>query len=88
MKRETKSATHLSLSAEQGRRLLAHLGRHRHQLSPLLILTHDFPDPDALAAAFALQHLAQSVFGIPTRIAYGQDGTWIPHPTYAIQAAP
>jgi len=37
----------------------------------LLILTHDFPDPDAIASAFALQHLAQSAFGIEARIAYG-----------------
>lgn len=54
-----------------GRRLLAYLARHRHRLSPLLILTHDFPDPDALASSFALQHLAQSAFGIASRIAYG-----------------
>ena len=55
---------------EHGRRLLAFLGRHRRQLSPLLILTHDFPDPDALASAFGLQYLAQSAFDIPSRIAY------------------
>lgn len=54
-----------------GRRLLAYLSRHRQRLSPLLILTHDFPDPDALASAFALQHLAQTAFGIQSRIAYG-----------------
>jgi nanoRNase/pAp phosphatase (c-di-AMP/oligoRNAs hydrolase) len=71
MKRELKSAPNLAPSAAHGRRLLAHLGRHRRRLSPLLILTHDFPDPDALAAAFALQHLAQSAFNIPSRIAYG-----------------
>jgi len=52
-------------------RLLHFLQRHRRTLSPLLILTHDYPDPDALAAAFALQHLAQSAFGIDSRIAYG-----------------
>ncbi len=57
------------------RQLLAYLGRHRKRLSPLLILTHDFPDPDALASAFALQYLAQSAFGIHSRIAYaGQLG--------------
>jgi len=37
----------------------------------LLILPHDYPDPDALAAAFALQYLAQQKFEIETRIAYG-----------------
>ena len=58
-------------SFDQGRRLLAFLGEHRERLSPLLILTHDFPDPDALASAFALQHLAHSAFNIQSRIAYG-----------------
>jgi nanoRNase/pAp phosphatase (c-di-AMP/oligoRNAs hydrolase) len=72
MKRELTSApNNLAPSAEHGRRLLAYLSRHRQRLSPLLILTHDCPDPDALASAFALQHLAQSVFMIPARIAYG-----------------
>ena len=37
----------------------------------MLILTHDYPDPDALASAFALQYLAQTSFGIPSRIVYG-----------------
>ncbi len=54
---------------QHGRALLEFLDRHREELSPLLILTHDFPDPDALASAFALQHLAQSAFGISSRIA-------------------
>jgi len=54
-----------------GRRLLRFLATRRKKLSPLLILTHDFPDPDALAAAFALQHLAQTDFNIPCRIVYG-----------------
>jgi nanoRNase/pAp phosphatase (c-di-AMP/oligoRNAs hydrolase) len=58
-------------SLEHARRLLGFLSRHRKHLSPLLILTHDFPDPDALASAFALQYLAQSAFEIQSRIAYG-----------------
>lgn len=37
----------------------------------MLILTHDFPDPDAIASAFALQHLAQSAFRIEATITYG-----------------
>ncbi len=53
-----------------GRRLLDFLRKHRKRLSPLLILTHDFPDPDALAAAYGLQHLAKAGFGIETRITY------------------
>jgi nanoRNase/pAp phosphatase (c-di-AMP/oligoRNAs hydrolase) len=54
----------------RGRGLLNFLTRHREQLSPLLILTHDFPDPDALASAYGLQHLVQTAFGIQSRIAY------------------
>lgn len=52
-------------------RLLDFLRERRGTLSPMLIVTHDFPDPDALASAFALQHLAQAVFNIESRIAYG-----------------
>lgn len=51
--------------------LLDFLSRKRDSLSPLLILTHDYPDPDALAAAMALSYLAQHYFNIPNRIAYG-----------------
>jgi nanoRNase/pAp phosphatase (c-di-AMP/oligoRNAs hydrolase) len=42
-----------------------------HSLSPLLIVTHDFPDPDALGSAYALHYLAQQRFNIESRIAYG-----------------
>ena len=52
-------------------RLLEFLSKRRDSLSPLLILTHDYPDPDALAAALALSYLAQEYFNIPTRITYG-----------------
>jgi nanoRNase/pAp phosphatase (c-di-AMP/oligoRNAs hydrolase) len=71
MKSSKPLAVPAATSLDHARRLLAFLGRHRERLSPLLILTHDFPDPDALASAFALQHLAQSAFDIPSRIAYG-----------------
>ena len=64
------TATNLAATAHP-QKLLRFLQRNRRKLSPLLILTHDYPDPDALAAAFALQHLAQSGFGIESRIAYG-----------------
>jgi nanoRNase/pAp phosphatase (c-di-AMP/oligoRNAs hydrolase) len=70
MKSAGQAAVGTAASRENGRRLLAYLGRHRQRLSPLLILTHDFPDPDALASAFGLLHLAQSAFDIPARIAY------------------
>ncbi len=52
-------------------RLLDFLSRRKDSLSPLLILTHDYPDPDALASAMALGHLAQQYYGITSRIAYG-----------------
>ena len=52
-------------------RLLKFLSERGKDLSPMLILTHDFPDPDALASAFALQHLAQNHFEITAHIAYG-----------------
>ena len=47
------------------RRLLDFLSARRDSLSPLLILTHDYPDPDALAAAIALSYLAQHLFWGP-----------------------
>lgn len=58
-------------SVSHAQAVLAFLGERRATLSPLLILTHDFPDPDAIASAFGLQHLAQVGFGIEARIAYG-----------------
>lgn len=53
------------------RHLLDYLAEHRDRLSPLLIATHDHPDPDALASAYGLYHLAGKVFGIEARIVYG-----------------
>ncbi len=46
------------------------LTTHRRQLNPLLILTHDYPDPDAMASAFALATLARAT-GIRSVITYG-----------------
>lgn len=53
------------------RKLLRELERLGRKLSPLLILTHDHPDPDSLASAWSLAHLAQHVGRIRARIAYG-----------------
>jgi len=53
------------------RRLVKLLTEKGKSLSPLTILTHDHPDPDALASAWALAHLAQSLGKIRTRIVYG-----------------
>lgn len=52
------------------RRLLRFLRERGKDLGPLLILTHDHPDPDAVASAFALAHLARVEGGLPTRMAY------------------
>ncbi len=50
---------------------MQYLNRHKGSLSPLLILTHDYPDPDALASGFAFYHIAKHVFSISARLAYG-----------------
>lgn len=39
-------------------------------LGPVLILTHDNPDPDALSSGKALATLFQSAWGIPVRLVY------------------
>lgn len=51
--------------------LLQYIEHNCDRLSPLLILTHDYPDPDALASAYALLYLADHLFGITCRIVYG-----------------
>lgn len=58
-------------STRNARELLEFLNQRAASLSPLLILTHDYPDPDALATAFALQHLLQHGFKVESKIAYG-----------------
>lgn len=35
-----------------------------------MIVTHDYPDPDAIACAVALEYLAETVYGIKCRIVY------------------
>ncbi len=52
-------------------RLISLLTKRGKELSPLTILTHDHPDPDALASAWALAHLAQGLGKIRARIVYG-----------------
>ncbi|MDE2512180.1 MAG: DHH family phosphoesterase, partial [Elusimicrobia bacterium] len=53
------------------RRLLKFLEEKGRGLSPLTILTHDHPDPDALASAWALELLARSIGKVRCRIVYG-----------------
>lgn len=52
-------------------RLIRFLSDHQRELSPMLIMTHDYPDPDSLASAFALHYLLQKGFKIPSRMVYG-----------------
>ncbi|MBI5244894.1 MAG: DHH family phosphoesterase [Elusimicrobia bacterium] len=51
--------------------LLEFLSAKGQSISPLLILVHNHPDPDAMATASALAFLAEKLHGIRTRIAYG-----------------
>ncbi len=60
-----------NLARQNGRKLLRFLSKRKESVSPLLILTHDYPDPDTLASAFALQYIADRHFGIESRIVYG-----------------
>ncbi|ANM30213.1 hypothetical protein ABI59_12445 [Acidobacteria bacterium Mor1] len=60
-----------SRSGRLAAHLLSFLEAKREAIPEMLILTHDYPDPDALAAAFALQHLLAQGYEIKSRIAYG-----------------
>lgn len=53
------------------KKLLDLLVKKGRALGPLTIVTHDHPDPDALASAWALAHLAQGLARARTRIVYG-----------------
>ena len=59
------------ITEKNARKLLKFLDENKSSLSPLLIVMHDYPDPDALSAAFALDYLAEKMFGIKSRIVYG-----------------
>lgn len=58
--------SHLPVREKLARLMRLARGRRRG-----LILTHDNPDPDSLAAAVALSWLLDKRAGVPTRIAYG-----------------
>lgn len=53
------------------RKLLLSLNRLKGTLGPMMILTHDHPDPDSLASAWALAHLVKTLCRARTRIVYG-----------------
>jgi len=52
------------------RDFLDFLAQKGKALSPLLILTHDHPDPDAMATASALAYVVDRLHGVRCRIAY------------------
>ena len=56
--------------AKSARKLIEFLDKHRDEISPLLIMTHDYPDPDAIASAVGLKHLAKKAFHIRSKIVY------------------
>jgi nanoRNase/pAp phosphatase (c-di-AMP/oligoRNAs hydrolase) len=66
----TKDAETPEAARGYAQELLTFLGEKRESLSPLLIIPHDYPDPDALSSAFALAFLVREGFGIESRIAY------------------
>ncbi|PIQ86592.1 MAG: hypothetical protein COV74_04230 [Candidatus Omnitrophica bacterium CG11_big_fil_rev_8_21_14_0_20_45_26] len=57
-------------SVTHAKRLLRFLSKNKKKISSLLILTHDYPDPDALASAYALNFLVEKCYGISSRIVY------------------
>ncbi len=58
-------------AVEETRRRLPDLIRTIEGTQRLLILTHDNPDPDSLASAFALKYLARRYCHNPATVAYG-----------------
>ena len=58
-------------ASPQARRLIGFLRSRGRSLSPLHILTHDHPDPDSLASAWALALLAHALGRVRVRIVYG-----------------
>lgn len=61
----------MSMIAQSARKILNFLTHRKDKISPLLILTHDYPDPDTLASSLALQDIASRGFGIESKIVYG-----------------
>jgi len=57
-------------SIANARKLLRFLGKKRKSISPLLIVAHNFPDPDCLASTLTLHHIAERYYGIQARIVY------------------
>lgn len=54
---------------KNARKILRFFSRYQTDF-PLLIMTHDYPDPDTIASAYALSYLCE-YFNIPSRMVYG-----------------
>jgi len=59
------------MTRKRTNRLLRFLAKKKGSLSPLMVLTHNHPDPDTIASAWALAFLAERLHKIRTRIVYG-----------------
>ena len=59
------------LQPEYAHPLLRYLQEQGKDIAPLLIIIHDYPDPDAIAGGCALEYLCEEGFGIPGRVVYG-----------------
>ncbi len=56
--------------SKSARKLLDFLDANKGKISPLLILTHDYPDPDALSSAYGLKYLVEHAYHMRARIVY------------------
>lgn len=66
-----KVVPEISLIEQNALELLRFIKEKGKKLSPLLIMPHNYPDPDALATSVALAYLADQGAGIKSRIVYG-----------------
>ena len=55
---------------KSAQKLLNFLDQRGGKISPLLILMHDYPDPDALASGYGLKHLVEKTYHMSARIVY------------------
>jgi len=56
---------------KNAQKLLSFFEREQKKVSSLLILTHDYPDPDSIASAFALKYLVEKFYNLKAKIVYG-----------------
>lgn len=68
MKRYKNKQDHI---AKNAKKILNFLEKNKEDLSPFLIICHNFPDPDTLASGFTLYYLATEVYGIQAKMVYG-----------------